>query len=111
MGAHDRSGTYPVTPAPSGPGIRKPRCQQDDPVLLAAERQAANVLDAWMRARGESNVSLARAWGISESIVRDLRTRHRPLTVGRILLLPRGRARSALFDLLDKTEIDTSSAA
>jgi hypothetical protein len=93
-----------------GPGIRKPKLKLEDSLLLEAEKQAANILDTWMRARGETNVSLSETWGISESIIRDLRRRDRPLTVGRVMLLPKGRARSALFDLFAEAEIERPAA-
>jgi hypothetical protein len=76
--------------------------------MLAAERCAATVLDAWMRRRGIHNAELAEAWGVSESIVRDLRTRERPLRIAHVLLLPTS-ARRALFALLEDAELSPAA--
>lgn len=86
-----------------GPGLRKPRLAIENPRMLAAERCAANVLDAWVRRRGVHNAELAEAWGVSEAIVRGLRTRERPLRVAHVLMLP-ATARRALFALLEDAD-------
>jgi hypothetical protein len=73
--------------------------------MLGAERVAADVLDRWMKRRNVSNTELAETWGVSESIVRDLRTRRRPLRIAHVLLLP-SAAKHALFALLADESLD-----
>lgn len=97
-------------PRESGPGLRKPSLRERSPRLLAAGVAAANVLDAWMRRRGVSNCEIAETWGVSERVVRDLRSREKPLHVAHVLALP-AQARRALLALLEDAEIPESSAA
>lgn len=95
--------TIPVATG-SRPGIRKPSLAHRSPRLLAAGVVAADVLDAWMRRRGIGNAELAERWEVSERVVRDLRSREKPLHVAHVLALPRN-ARTALLALLDDAEI------
>lgn len=86
-----RSGDHPI---PRKPGLRKASARRFD-----ADLQAARVLDAWMTKRGISNGDIAECLDVSESIVRDLRRRERPLHVGDLLTLPPRYALALLDEL------------
>lgn len=86
---------------------RKPQLAKTKPEMFQAECAAANALDQWMLRRGVSNVELAELWCVSESIVRDLRTRVRPLRVAHVLMLP-VHARRALLAILEVVDVNAA---
>lgn len=112
VGLHSVPPSVVASTEPNPERCRRPGAERRNPRLFAAEVAGANVLDAWMKRRGVSNTELAEAWLVNESIVRDLRSRHRVLTIGHLLLVPRGPARRSLFAILEdaELELDTSAA-
>jgi hypothetical protein len=112
MGLHSVPPPPPTLRSP-GPGIvacRRPQLAERNPRLFAAGVAAANALDVWMRRRGVSNDELAERWGISESIVRDLRTRQKPLHMAHVLALPLS-ACNGLLDVLREVRRDMGNEA
>lgn len=77
----------------------KPALAERAPRILEIERRAAEVFDEFLRERNVSNDAASEYYLCNERIVRDLRTRQKPLRLVHVLALPK-RMRLRLLDLI-----------
>lgn len=88
----DTTGTYPAVRPANAPAPGPVKCGRPalPPEVKRRREIVAEVLDRFMKERGISNVEAANAWGINESIVRDMRVGRVALSVDRCAALRGG---------------------
>lgn len=92
---NEATGTFPKIALVGPVKCRRPVCEGDADEF-DADVFASDQLTAFMAEVGLTNVSLADAWEVSESIVRDVKTRHKPFTVSKLARMP-AREREMFF--------------
>ena len=66
----------------------KPALARQDPQGFVREQLVAKAFDTALREMGIANTTIADLWGVSESVVRRVRSREKPLTLSKVQQLP-----------------------
>ena len=66
----------------------KPALMRQDPRGFVREQMVAKAFDMVLREEGIANTAIADMWGVSESVVRRVRCREKPLTLSKVQQLP-----------------------
>jgi hypothetical protein len=77
-----RSGAFVVEMA------KKPALARQDPAGYVREQLTAQAFGAVLDEMGIANTHIACIWGVSESVVRGVRSRAKPLTLSKVQQLP-----------------------
>ncbi len=100
--SHSHASSFPlpltqISPSEpeSSPRLTKPRAKPLGRTVRPSSVLFGRVLDE----RDKTNGQVARAWGVDERVVRDVRAGRKPLTVERLMASPRS-VREAILHLL-----------
>ena len=94
-----------VRPKPITRFARKPALEREDPEGLVREQVTARAFGLVLDEERIANTTIAAIWGVTESVVRGVRDRKKPLTLAKVQQLPE-HLRSALDRKTDELLAD-----